>query len=77
MDTDGIDESAAVTLLGVDSTPFSRPVTALQNYQARPAELSPLSPFAFTMLFAKELAAHTKPGSTGVHLAGTNSLCTC
>ena len=73
MDTDGIDDSAPVTLLGVDSTPFSKPVTALQNYQARPAELSPLSPFAFTMLFAKEMA-HTKPGPTGVDLSGTNSL---
>ena len=74
MDTDGIDDSAPVTLLGVDSTPFSRPVTALQNYQSRPAELSALSPFAFTMLFAKDVAPHTKPGSTGVNLSGTYSL---
>ena len=56
LDTEGIDDSAAVTLLGVDSTPFSKPVTALQTYQARPAELSPLSPFTFHMLFAKEKA---------------------
>ena len=56
LDTEGIDDSAAVTILGVDATPFSKPVTALQTYEARPAELSPLSPFTFHMLFAKEKA---------------------
>ena len=56
MDTDGIDDSASVTIMGMDSTPFSKPVTALQTYEARPAELTPLSPFTFNMLFVKERA---------------------
>ena len=54
MDTDDIDDSTSVTIMGLDSTPFSKPVTALQTYEARPAELTPLSPFAFNMLFVKE-----------------------
>ena len=58
MDTDGIDDSTSVTIMGMDSTPYSRakPVTALQTYEARPAELTPLSPFTFNMLFVKERA---------------------
>lgn len=54
MDTEDIDDSTSVTIMGLDSTPFSKPVTALQTYEARPAELTPLSPFAFNMLFVKE-----------------------
>ena len=72
MDTEGIDDSAAVTILGVDLTPFSKPVTALQTYEAGPAELSPLSPFTFHMLFAKERAPTVHmfsiPGDDGTHL---------
>jgi hypothetical protein len=71
MDTDGIDDSSAVTLMGADSNPHTKPVTALLTYQARPAELSPLSPFVFSMLFKKEKAqAHVQqlcPLDAGTH----------
>ena len=71
MDTDGIDDSSAVILLGADSNPHTKPVTALLTYQARPAELSPLSPFVFSMLFKKEKAqaqfSHLDPLHVGTH----------
>lgn len=81
MDTDGIDDCAAVTILGVDATPLPKPVTALQTYEARPAELSPLSPFTFHMLFAKEKAPSVHimsiPGDDGAHLSGLGSCSVC
>ena len=53
LDTEDMDDSSTVTMTALDATMYSQPVTALQTYEARPAELSSLSPFIMTMLFWK------------------------
>ena len=53
LDTEDMDDSSTVTMTALDATLYSQPVTALQTYEARPAELSSLSPFIMSMLFWK------------------------